>query len=205
MPAMPPQSSPSCAVILPLEELVPAELWAPPVSEDGVQAARRHPRLIVARRVERIEEYGREKEGKETVHQIYGTNCDLLRTKSCKLYDKSQFILNTFFIQKPCYALPMAETIFTKHPQKGRSGKEISKQKYEAIRIALTEVLTLVSPLNEQEVTRVVEERLQKTPFPGDIGWYVHTVLLDLEARGVVQKVKEGKRVEYRLWPELPI
>ncbi len=99
----------------------------------------------------------------------------------------------------------MVKTIFTKHPQKGRSGREISQEKYDIIRIALTETLALKSPLTHEELMRGIEQRLSKTPFPGDVRWYGETVKLDLEARKIIQRLKEGKKDRYQLWPELPI
>lgn len=99
----------------------------------------------------------------------------------------------------------MVETIFTKHPQKGRAGKEISKQKYDTVRVAIGEVLTIRSPLTMERLTAAVEERLGKTPFPGEVSWYVETVTMDLVARKLVQVEKDGTQDAYRLWPELPL
>jgi hypothetical protein len=99
----------------------------------------------------------------------------------------------------------MVETIFTKHPQKGTSGKEISKEKYDMVRIAITESLAIKFPLTEDQLVHEVEIRLAKTPFPGEVAWYVHTVRLDLEARRIIQRVTEGKKETFLLWPELPI
>jgi hypothetical protein len=95
------------------------------------------------------------------------------------------------------------KTIFTKHPQKGKSGVEISKEKYDIVRNALTECLALKSPLTTDELVAAVEARLSKTPFPGDIAWYAQTVKLDLEARKIVQRITEEDKTTYRLWPEL--
>jgi hypothetical protein len=99
----------------------------------------------------------------------------------------------------------MTETIFTKHPQKGKSGREISKQKYDAVRSALTESLAMRSPVTHDELMRDIEMRLSKTPFPGDVRWYGETVKLDLEARKIVRRIKEGKKEMYELWPDLPL
>jgi hypothetical protein len=99
----------------------------------------------------------------------------------------------------------MTETIFTKHPQKGRSGREISKQKYDAVRAAINEALALSGPLTHEELMRALEERLSKTPFPGDVRWYGETVKLDMEARKIVRRRKDGKKEIYELWPDLPL
>ena len=99
----------------------------------------------------------------------------------------------------------MAKTIVTKHPGKGRVGKEISKEKYDIIRAAITETLTLRGPLSEKALITEVEVRLQKTPFPGSVAWYVHTVRLDLEARKVIRKLREGDKERFEIWPDLVI
>ena len=104
-----------------------------------------------------------------------------------------------------CYSAPMTETIFTKHPGKGRSGREISRQKYDVMRIAITEVLALKGELTHDELVDAVTERLQKSRFMGDIPWYAETVKLDLEARKIIQRVKSDKKDKYKLWPELKI
>jgi hypothetical protein len=100
----------------------------------------------------------------------------------------------------------MTETIFTKHPQKGRSGREISKQKYDIVRSAITEVLAVAAnPLSQERLMRALEERLSKTPFPGDVRWYSEVVKLDLEARKLIRRVKDGKKEAYELWPDIRI
>jgi hypothetical protein len=114
--------------------------------------------------------------------------------------------LNTFCIQYFCYDDGMAETIMTKHPQKAAHGKEISKQKYDIMRAAIMETLTLSGLLTMDQLRSGVQERLQKTPFPGKIPWYCEVVLLDLEARKFVQRVREPKKPDrFQLWPDLPL
>lgn len=95
----------------------------------------------------------------------------------------------------------MAETIFTKHPQKGKAGREISKQKYDVVRTAITEILAVRGPMMREALISAIEERLSKTPFPGKVRWYGDVVILDLEARKIIRRTDNA----YELWPDLPI
>ena len=77
----------------------------------------------------------------------------------------------------------MEDRIFTRHPQ-GKNGVNISKQKYDAMRAAITEILA-AGDMPHTDLVRGVEQRLQGG-FDGSVKWYVETVKLDLEARGVM-------------------
>jgi hypothetical protein len=87
------------------------------------------------------------------------------------------------------------EKILTLHPE-GKQGVNIDKEKYEAIRQAT------LSILNEQEETlfkdlpAAVDHKLEGS-FDGSITWYVTTVKLDLEARGLI--VRDAKSSPQRL------
>jgi uncharacterized protein DUF6958 len=90
----------------------------------------------------------------------------------------------------------MAEgKILTKHPL-GKSGKNISKQKYETLKKAI------LSALQNKELTHTeLFDRLNKSlrgKFSGNISWYGETVKLDLEARKIVQRTS-AKPPKYRL------
>jgi hypothetical protein len=87
------------------------------------------------------------------------------------------------------------EKILTKHPL-GKSGKNISKQKYETLKKAI------LSALQSKEVTHTeLFDRLNKTlksKFSGNISWYAETVKLDLEARKIIERTS-SKPQKYRL------
>ena len=89
------------------------------------------------------------------------------------------------------------EKILTKHPL-GKSGKNISKQKYEALRE------TILSALQNRELTHTelfnqLNKRL-RNKFAGNISWYGETVKLDLEARKIIERTS-SKPQKYRLKP----
>jgi hypothetical protein len=87
------------------------------------------------------------------------------------------------------------EKILTKHPL-GKSGKNISKQKYETLKKAI------LSALQNKELTHTeLSKRLNKSlksKFSGNISWYAETVKLYLEDRKIVQRTS-AKPQTYRL------
>jgi hypothetical protein len=87
------------------------------------------------------------------------------------------------------------EKILTKHPL-GKSGKNISRQKYEAVRKAILSVLKN-GELTHTELFEQLRKRL-KSKFSGNISWYGETVKLDLEARKMIERTS-SKPQKYRL------
>ena len=90
----------------------------------------------------------------------------------------------------------MEEKIRTLHPQ-GKRGVNISKAKYEAMKKAILEVLRN-GRLTHHELTHAVERKL-KGKFEGSIPWYMESTKLDLEARGVIERVPGEKYEVYRV------
>jgi hypothetical protein len=89
------------------------------------------------------------------------------------------------------------EKILTKHPL-GKSGKNISKKKYEALKEAILSTLQN-RELTHTELFKQLDKRL-RSRFAGNISWYGETVKLDLEARKMVQRTS-SKPQKYRLKP----
>jgi uncharacterized protein DUF6958 len=87
------------------------------------------------------------------------------------------------------------ETILTKHPL-GKTGRSISKQKYEAIKRAMLAALR-GRELTHTELTRSLKQRLEVS-FDGNVSWYGETVKLDLEARKTIERTAT-KPQRYRL------
>ena len=90
----------------------------------------------------------------------------------------------------------MEEKILTLHPQ-GKRGVNISKAKYERMKKTILEVLRK-GGLTHHELTHAVERKL-KGKFDGSIPWYMEGTKLDLEARGVIERVPSQKREVYRV------
>ena len=92
----------------------------------------------------------------------------------------------------------MEEKILTQHPESGKSGVNISKQKYDLIREALLESVHAPGAITFTDLTQDVEKRLAGE-FESSIPWYVTTVKLDLEARGLIVRVPGSRPQQLRL------
>ena len=84
----------------------------------------------------------------------------------------------------------MTEKIQCLHPH-GKKGVRIDRAKYAPIRAAILAVLEEEGPCKFMQLAARVERRLDND-FPGSVSWYTITVKLDLEARGVVERVRRG-------------
>ena len=89
------------------------------------------------------------------------------------------------------------EKILTKHPS-GKSGRNINKQKYEALKKAILAALQ-TRELTHAELFRQVNKSL-KGKFSGSINWYAEIIKLDLEARKIIERTP-AKPQKYRLKP----
>jgi hypothetical protein len=80
------------------------------------------------------------------------------------------------------------ESIQTLHPQ-GKSGRSISKEKYELMKRAMLSVLKN-NKLTHKELFIELEKHLENK-FSGNISWYAETVKLDLEARKIIERTTD--------------
>ena len=88
------------------------------------------------------------------------------------------------------------EMIQTLHPDKAKTNKRISLEKYEFIKKHLLAVLKKTE-LTHTDLMEALYQRV-KDDFEGGVQWYGETVKLDLEARGVLERT--GKKPEkYRV------
>lgn len=81
----------------------------------------------------------------------------------------------------------MKDMIRTLHPEK-KQGVNISREKYEIICETILSVLRAQKEMTFRNLTRAVEKEVNGN-FEGSVTWYVTTVKLDLEARGLVKRV----------------
>ena len=93
--------------------------------------------------------------------------------------------------------LGMVEKIMTKHPQ-GKSGVNISRVKYDTVKAAIIDTLQQNDSLTFTALTEQVNQALAGN-FDGSISWYVTTVKLDLEARGVIERIPNSSPQQLRL------
>ncbi len=85
----------------------------------------------------------------------------------------------------------MKDTIRTLHPEK-KQGVNISKEKYEIICNAILSTLRAHKEMTFMNLSRAVEKEVNGN-FEGSVMWYVTTVNLDLEARGLVKRVPNSR------------
>lgn len=81
----------------------------------------------------------------------------------------------------------MVERIMTLHPE-GKAGVNIERSKYDRIRKAIMDTLGGRGETAFRDLPEEVARRLAE-PFDGSVSWYVTTVKLDLEARGLIERV----------------
>ena len=94
----------------------------------------------------------------------------------------------------------MAEDkIITKHPL-GKTGRNISRQKYDTLKRAIFSLLK-DGELTHTELFNQLNKSL-KNGFPGNVSWYGETVKLDLEAQKIIERTA-SKPQKYRLKTEL--
>ena len=79
----------------------------------------------------------------------------------------------------------MSENIQTQHPDPAKQGVNISREKYFVIHDAIHAYLHEAGTASLKEITQAVKERVGDA-FDGSVGWYVTTVKLDMESRGVL-------------------
>lgn len=79
------------------------------------------------------------------------------------------------------------EKILTLHPQ-GKNGVNISAEKYFRIKKYILDNLEKKGVLTFEELFDGSINDLQAT-FDGKVGWYLVTVKLDLEARGIIERI----------------
>ena len=88
------------------------------------------------------------------------------------------------------------ELIQTLHPQKGKTNKKISLDKYNFIKENILTILTEFE-LTHTELMEKLYARV-KDHFEGGVQWYGETVKLDLEARQIIIRSKT-KPEKYKL------
>ena len=88
-----------------------------------------------------------------------------------------------------------AKKILTKHPR-GKSGRNIDRDKYETVKKAIVSALRK-NELTHAELFGCLNKDL-KGKVSGNVSWYGETVKLDLEARKIIERTT-SKPQRYRL------
>ena len=82
------------------------------------------------------------------------------------------------------------EKILTLHPEKGKKGKNILKSKYDLTKECLYGIFADHPEISHKDLTRLSNETLSGK-LAGNASWYMETVLLDLMARGIIEKISD--------------
>jgi hypothetical protein len=90
----------------------------------------------------------------------------------------------------------IGETIQTLHPDKNKTNKKISLEKYSTIKETLLKILQS-KELTHTELMECLYLKV-KDSFIGGVQWYGETVKLDLEARKMIERTS-SKPEKYRL------
>lgn len=95
----------------------------------------------------------------------------------------------------------MEERITTLHPQ-GKQGVNISQDKYIKIKEYILNTVSCHGSVSYKELDAIARKDLDKV-FDGSVSWYLVTVKLDLEARGILERVpwKSGHAIKLRSSP----
>jgi len=87
------------------------------------------------------------------------------------------------------------EKIITKHPL-GKTGRNISRQKYDMLKRAILSVLKDGALTHTELLNRLNKDLRDR--FSGNVSWYGETVKLDLEATKIIGR-SSSKPEKYRL------
>lgn len=79
------------------------------------------------------------------------------------------------------------EKIQTLHPQ-GKKGVNILKRRYDTIKSFILQTIRQHGTITYEALNDLAVDKLSKS-FDGKVPWYVVTVKLDLEARGIIERV----------------
>ena len=89
------------------------------------------------------------------------------------------------------------ERILTLHP-KGKKGVNILRSKYDFIKNYIINTLEKKGPIRFEDLSDQAVQELSDS-FDGKVLWYVVTVKLDLEARGVIERIPKTSPHELRI------
>lgn len=87
--------------------------------------------------------------------------------------------------------------ILTLHPQ-GKKGVNILRRRYDVIKDYILKTLNEVPDIAYQDLSDKAEEDLSET-FDGKVVWYIVSVKLDLEARGIIERIPKTSPHRIRL------
>ena len=79
------------------------------------------------------------------------------------------------------------ERIMTLHPD-GKQGVNILKRRYDTIKDFILQTIRTHDKVTFKELISIANEKLSSS-FDGKVTWYIVTVKLDLETRGLIKRI----------------
>lgn len=92
----------------------------------------------------------------------------------------------------------MSDKFQTLHPDPHKQGTKIDQGKYQTIKSAILSLLYKQGEIRFKDLPSAVNNELD-VEFEGSISWYVTTIKLDLEARGLIERVPNARPQRLRL------
>lgn len=87
--------------------------------------------------------------------------------------------------------------ILTLHPS-GKKGVNIHQHKYDVIKDFILQIIREQKEITYEDVNDLAVKQLSAS-FDGKVPWYVVTVKLDLEARGIIERIPKTSPHKLRL------
>ena len=87
---------------------------------------------------------------------------------------------------------PIAKRVVARNPKKGKQPKRIDAEKYEVMRKALMKAIPRSKAgVRFMDLFDTIGGLLSRASLPGggSLSWYLTTVKLDLEARGLIERI----------------
>jgi hypothetical protein len=83
------------------------------------------------------------------------------------------------------------------HPQ-GKAGVNILRRRYETIKDFIISTIKEYGTITYEDLNDLAIKKLSAT-FDGKITWYIVTVKLDLEARGIIERIPKTSPHQLKL------
>lgn len=90
------------------------------------------------------------------------------------------------------------ETVLAHTVTPGKQATPVSREKYDIIAGAITSVMKSRSEVVFRDLPELVRKKLAE-PFDGSVSWYTTTVKLDLEYRGIIERIEGSKPQRLRM------
>ncbi|MEM1327178.1 MAG: hypothetical protein AAGI23_14550 [Bacteroidota bacterium] len=90
----------------------------------------------------------------------------------------------------------MEPKILTLHPQ-GKKGVNILQRRYDVVKDFILQTVEAHGDISYEDLNDLAHENM--ADFDGKVNWYIVTVKLDLEARGVLERIPKTSPHRVRL------